>query len=439
MRLGFFASVCQPYQYAPSAIPGLLAWFDGSVASSFRTSLNAQAANNAIFTTWQDQSGNANHAVAPAGKEHTYKATGYGGLYGASYSSTAKYMSLTTPLANVQSVVVLMYDDRTIQAVANTDYVPLVGHATSFDYAGDVQSTRKMLDPVGSNAAVRGGTAWRDGVSVAPTSLARPYGSQTIISIATGATMHVGALISDRLAFNRELQGPIAEIALFSTDITPYIPGLMRYFARKRPKVRQLIGYGNSLISGQDASQTMTSKVSTLYGGTWELVELGIGGRTLAQMSPLTSLEVNQLASPYANRPVVVVSEVINDLLTTQNPTTTYNTLVSVCTTITNAGLPVIVCTPTPRVGEGTSAVYANYETHRQAVRTSILGQASPPWVAVADWGGDANLGAVPAITGNAYYAVDGVSPNRAVAHFTNAGQAIAAQLVVNAMQSVGL
>lgn len=132
-----------------------------------------------------------------------------------------------------------------------------------------------------------------------------------------------------------------------------------------------------------------------------------------------------------ANKRMLIVSEIGNDLANlSQTDTGAYNNIKAYCQARKAAkNWPIILCTCLPRTAAG---INANFETYRLSVNSQILSNAiSEGWAdAIADFGGDATIGATGASDDTTYYNTDKI-------HLNATGQGIAKTYITSAINTI--
>lgn len=188
----------------------------------------------------------------------------------------------------------------------------------------------------------------------------------------------------------------------------------------------QTSGQGSSGGAGQDQSTTgtnMPARIWNALSATWDVRVDAYPGRYLSQMIAESPTCADMMQNKAGVRKVALVWETTNTLMNTTSTATTLSQLQTYCLARKAAGFSVLVGTCLNR-GDG----YANFNTDRQTVNTSILAN----FATYAD--GVVDFAAVPelqTITNTTYFNADQI-------HLTDAGYQKAADTVTAKITALG-
>lgn len=188
---------------------------------------------------------------------------------------------------------------------------------------------------------------------------------------------------------------------------------------------------GNSLVVGQGGTSGLDIP-NRVFGGLnnvlcENVLMFALGGRTTPQCIALYPT-VDAYAYDTSNTHNIYCPwEITNDItLNNVSATDAYNNYVTLCQLAKATGYKVVAATILPRSG---GSPPGDFETRRQAINTNIRNNYLTFADALADVGGDANIGA-PGADLNVTYYLDGT-------HMTDAGYAVAFQYWVTAIQAL--
>jgi lysophospholipase L1-like esterase len=158
----------------------------------------------------------------------------------------------------------------------------------------------------------------------------------------------------------------------------------------------------------------------------YDCYNLGVDSQTTTLMIANSGAKIDANGSGVRPRQIVVCWEGRNDIYNGATATQAYNNLITYCQDRRTAGFLVIVGTLLPASGFATPATF---EADRQAVNTNLRANWNSFADALSDPGADATVGQSGEDANSTYY-VDGT-------HMTNAGYAIVARIMANAILSL--
>lgn len=406
----------------PLSDAGLLVWLDPT--STITNAAGNPAVNGDSVKQWNDLSPNANHAVQPTGgSQPTYSTSAWGGgqscliLGPSTGAGDTNYFNLTTPLTNVVSGYIEIYDNKVTQS-----RVVILGSGTFFDFAG--AASGPMLDPTFASVNIINGSTFLNGILNPTISIPRPLFPASFSFIGVG-NLRVGNISFDRLNAGRCWTGPIRRVVLSSTTWTPsYINGLINYFqsvsASPTYLNRTVVGIGNSITLGQGAipgtNDYPTQMIASIPNGTlkYKLQNQGVSGQTTTQELALEST-YNSFGG--YNR-IALISEITNDIYfdvlaaTTQPASVYFGRYKQLVMDMTNFGFNCMTTTVLPRSNSPmTSPQIATQEALRVACN-ALIRSDSITNAHLADWAADPNMGTLGQETNTIYYSGDNVHPN---------------------------
>lgn len=183
----------------------LLAWLEADQITGL--------ANDDLVSTW---TGSVNSATqSTSGLKPTYKTNRINGLPSVLFpDGDDTFLTFSTRMTTVRTVVIL---DRWASTSGN--YRSILGDIVGgvYHYLGDVAGGSLFL-PYWASAYVLNGTAWRNGSSIAVSSLTRNTDWAITVLKTTGNTT-VGNISKERNEVNREFIGDRAAVLLYSDAI----------------------------------------------------------------------------------------------------------------------------------------------------------------------------------------------------------------------------
>lgn len=186
--------------FSPDVLAGMLLWYKGDAGT---------IVSGDTLVTWQDQSGNGNHATQVDAAERPLLADSANLL---NYQPVAHFDGVNDfmEFTNVNTIRSVFFVMNWTGTVPGSGTFPTLGHGTSFDFFAEQNSV------VGTFADnnLKNGEAWVNTLSAAPTSIGLPV-DYSIISFAT-----LGDLEAERITYDRNISGSVwegdyAEIMLF--------------------------------------------------------------------------------------------------------------------------------------------------------------------------------------------------------------------------------
>lgn len=204
----------------PDVIPGLKLWLRADRGTFQDASgTTAATASGQPVGLWADQSGHANGASqALAAARPTLQTAAINGLPAIQFDGTNDLLTLASRLTTVRTIVAVMhFQNRT------TEYVPMLGDATSYDFHGGGSACGNTANNLfGGQCAspkVINGGGFVNGVATAPGQILRPLAFQ-VLSIVTTDAVSFGRLGQDRV-YSWRFGGRYAEILAYDTPLTP--------------------------------------------------------------------------------------------------------------------------------------------------------------------------------------------------------------------------
>jgi hypothetical protein len=198
---------------------------------------------------------------------------------------------------------------------------------------------------------------------------------------------------------------------------------------------------GNSLAFGQDASQPISDIINQSFDTSKHYTfNSAISGQPTSYF--LTNYDKyigNYICDPTQTGVTTFVDfiEGENDLVATNDSTTSYNNLVAIATSASNLGAKVVLQTITPRSGTAAYDAGVNYETNRLATNALLRDNRSNLFT-LADAGADPIMGSSASLTNLTYYALDSDGNGTARVHYTNTGQTVVAPYHVTSLKYLG-
>jgi hypothetical protein len=187
--------------------------FDASTYGTLLAWLEADAitglANDDLVTTW-DGTGYNSATQGTTGLKPTYKTNQINGLPSVLFpDGDDTYLTFGTRMTTVRTVVVV---DKWASTAGN--YRSIFGDTSSYHYLGAEAGAALFLAGWAS-ASVTGGTAWRNGSSIAVSSLTRNT-AWAITALKTTGNTIIGNISKERTETAREFIGDRAVVLLYS-------------------------------------------------------------------------------------------------------------------------------------------------------------------------------------------------------------------------------
>src|SRR5581483_4729600 len=178
----------------------------------------------------------------------------------------------------------------------------------------------------------------------------------------------------------------------------------------------QIVAVGDSLTVGTGGTGPYTSLISypTWKGQSFTVTNIGVGGRTIRDMSRQAYSNLNPLLAYESGLNIAIVWGGTNDIAGSVSPEDTYSYLASFCRRLRGLGWRVVVLTMISRSGWDTQK-----NTYNGHIRSGWPSFAD----ALADVAANANIGADGAYANTTYFAAGGV-------HLNDTGYAIVAGIV---------
>ena len=179
----------------------------------------------------------------------------------------------------------------------------------------------------------------------------------------------------------------------------------------------RIVAVGDSHTVGSGATAPYTSLITypTWHGQSFTVSNIGVGGRTVQDMSRLAYSNLNPLFANESGLNIAVVWGGINDITLGDTPENSFSYLSAFCRRLRGLGWRVVVCTLISRNGFNTE-------------RNLFNGYVRERWPsfadALVDLAANANIGADGAYTNATYFQAVGQT------HLTDAGLTIVAGLV---------
>jgi lysophospholipase L1-like esterase len=308
---------------------------------------------------------------------------------------------------SLNEVITTQSNLSTPQTILNT--MPTTGYLHAFRYDGSTQKLA-VYDPTNQYTAVSQSSSGNTLLS----------GAFTIGDFSAGGFTWNGQVL-EVLAYNRTLTD--AEHLV----VTEYLRGK---YALDYSATQQIKFDGNSLTAGNGASGPSfyyPTQCVALLAGSWDYTNLGVPGQTTTQRAADAQVQIKNKYGSHRSRNVAVLWELTNDLTNTQNAATVISDFSSWCSDVRSAGYKVVAVTCLPRSNGG---LYANFETDRQTVNTSIRANYTSYADALADVAADNRIGDFGDSDDTTYYDADKT-------HLNDTGYAIVASIVATAIQTL--
>lgn len=404
--------------FAPTAITGLKMWFDAGRI----TGLN----DGDTIATWSDASGNGRHATSAAGP--TYKANIINGLPVARFNGSNQYLATTTTpsLAQPNTVFVVgKLSNAWTGDGAMFDSTTALGQFFEI-YPLDTKAYQMYAGFGVNSATTKTSKAFRIfEVTFAGASSSVIVDGATVVTGNSGSSGIAGLRIGSRGNNSKWLNGDIAEIMVFNANVSSSNRALIRaYLYQKYARGLRLVCDGDSLCygTGSTGGQSFPVQAAALLGRT--AVNVGIPGKNITSVRDETST----LVYGGVQNDVAVFFVGTDDMGSGIDAAVLWPILLTAIQRYIAAGYSKLVVCTLPDSQTPTNPT--DYETQRQTFNTYIRSNAAATGYVVADLAADSRIGDVGDANNTNYFDADKV-------HMNNAGYAIVAEIVVDAINNI--
>jgi lysophospholipase L1-like esterase len=409
----------------PATVSGRILDLDG----------DSNGADASPVAAWADASPSANNATqGTVSKQPIVVANAVNGHKSVKLDGSDDVLNLGAAITAARTIYIVPK-----HATGNQDSAPVLGHASTFDFAGGMRNL--LLDPTNVSASIKNGHAFVNGFEdpLGAVNLEKPVAFRVLSFVTTG-NVSFGNISNDRNVGGRFWNGEYARILAFNTAHSDATRKGIELFLKTRygataTKVlrRQFIAVGDSQTANLGYQARVVNclagncaSASPITDGPWSSITHAFTGYTLADMATYDSAVAGDFN---ANRikQVLVLWGGTNDMYFGATGAAAYSRLLDRINAYKAAGhTQFVVLTCLPRSNSGTPA---GYETERQDFNTRMRNGAPTQGWTVADIVANATIGDAGDEMNTTYYSD--------LVHLTNAGHDVIAPIIQAAINSL--